>query len=184
MVASLARLSASSSWLMCPKKLTEPDARALRALADLRGMLIPGPLLVVIELLPRGTSADFMAFMDKRCLPAIRGLVWDDFVQQQDNNTIHVSGYSRRRFAELGVQLIVWPARSPDLNLIENCWSLISSIVYDGEQFDSLSDLWDAIDSAVSHINSHQQDALNNIFGSLAKRFLECVELKGGLTHY
>lgn len=148
------------------------------------GMLIPGPLLVVFELPPRGDSQAFMEFMEEQVLPAIRALYGDDFVLQQDRNPTHTSVYSRAKFADLEVELLDWPSRSPDLNLIENCWSMISNIVYDGRQYENKCDLWTGIDAAVSHINAHMQGALNNIFASLGRRFLECVDLKGGLTHY
>lgn len=125
-----------------------------------------------------------MEFMREQVLPTIHSLVGDDFVLQQDRNPTHVSRHSLEEFSRLGIKLLDWPSRSPDLNLIENCWSMLSSIVYDGKQYASKGELWDAIDSAVSLINSEKRDVLESIFASLPKRFLECIELKGGLTHY
>jgi len=51
------------------------------------------------------------------------------------------------------LELLPWPSRSPDLNIIENCWSMLSEIIYDGRQFDNVKDLWQAIDNAVTHVN-------------------------------
>lgn len=172
------------SWMPAGKPIVRNRRQQGGPAIQVWGMLIPGPLLVVFELPPRGDSTHFMAFMEEQVLPAIRELVGDDFVLQQDRAPTHTSAYSMGRFADLGVELLDWPSRSPDLNLIENCWSMISNIVYDGKQYESANDLWGAIDSAVSYINAHKQEALNNIFASLPRRFLECVELKGGLTHY
>lgn len=148
------------------------------------GMIMPGPLLVVIELPPRGGSAEFMEFIEARVLPTIRSIFGDDFIFQQDNCSTHVSVYSSDRFAELGVELLAWPSRSPDLNIIENCWSVIAHEVYDGRQFASEKDLWPAIDRAVSHINAHKQDALQKLFDSIPRRLLDCVDRKGDLTDY
>ena len=173
-----------SSWMPTNKQIVRNRRQQGGPAIQVWGMLIPGPLLVVFELPPRGESAHFMDFMAEEVKPTIRGLVGDDFILQQDRAPTHTSAYSVAKFAELSVELLDWPSRSPDLNLIENCWAMIASIVYDSKQYESKSELWAAIDSAVSFINSHKRDALESIFASLSKRFLECVELKGGLTHY
>lgn len=148
------------------------------------GMLMPGPLLTVIELPPRGDSADFMNFFENRVLPNICNQFCDDFILQQDNASVHVSRESLRKFDELNVRRLNWPARSPDLNIIENCWSMIAHEVYDGRQFNSKEDLWHAIDRTVSKLNTDGREKLQHLFESIPRRFLECVDLKGDLTHY
>jgi len=148
------------------------------------GMLIPCPLLVVFELPPRGDSGHFIEFMAEEVISTIRGLVDDDFIMQQDRAPTRTSAYSVAKSAELLVELLDRPSRSLDLNLIENCWAMIASIVHDSEQYEPESELSAAIDSAVSIINSHKRDALESIFASLSERFLECVESKCGLTHH
>lgn len=172
------------SWMDPKNKIVRNRRQQGGPSLQVWGMLIPGNLLVVMELPPRGDSASFMQFMEEQVLPNIRAIVGDDFVLQQDNAPTHSSAFSTARFSELDVQLMPWPARSPDLNLIENCWSLISEIVYDGDQFANATDLWTAIDAAVTEINVNRQDALQAIFDSLPKRFLECVEKKGDLIDY
>lgn len=148
------------------------------------GMIMPGPMLFVMELPPRGGSFEFMDFIEERVLPTIRDTFGDDFIFQQDNCSTHVSFYSYCKFIELGVELLDWPSRSPDLNIIENCWSLIANEVYDGKQYASASDLWPAIDRAVSNINASKRDVLQKLFDSIPRRLLACVDKKGDLTHY
>ena len=49
-------------------------------------------------------------------------------------------------WAGKGENLMVWPPSSPDLNPIENLWSIIKQKIYEGgRQFTSKQQLWEAI---------------------------------------
>lgn len=39
-----------------------------------------------------------------------------------------------------------WTARHPEMNFIDNCWGILSRVVYDGgRQFDTMEDLWEVL---------------------------------------
>ncbi|GFU26012.1 transposable element Tcb1 transposase [Trichonephila clavipes] len=56
--------------------------------------------------------------------PGIMGLATTIF--QQDNYRQHVARILQRFFVNHQIELLFWPARSPDLSPIENMWSMVA----------------------------------------------------------
>ncbi|GFV83014.1 transposable element Tcb1 transposase [Trichonephila clavipes] len=57
-------------------------------------------------------------------LPYLQDLATDIF--QQDNARPHMARIVQRFFVNHQIELLPWPARSPDLSPIENMWSMVT----------------------------------------------------------
>jgi transposase len=103
-------------------------------------------------------------------------------VFQQDNASIHTSRETRRWLEEQDFEIMGWPAKSPDLNPIENLWGILVQKIYvGGKQYKDEEALKVAILKAWDEID---QSTLNALINSMEKRLDECIKLKGAKTHY
>ncbi|KAL6468680.1 hypothetical protein MHYP_G00222040 [Metynnis hypsauchen] len=76
-----------------------------------------------------------------------------------------------------GDKLMVWPPCSPDLNPIENLWSIIKRSVYDGgRQFTSKQQLWEGI---LSSCKTVEADTIQNLTNSVDERVQKLLSNKG-----
>jgi len=142
-------------------------------------MLLPN-LTLHIERLEGSIDSDLYVQMLSSVVPILDNLLGrDSYIFQQDNAPIHTSKRVREFFVEAEVRVLEWPARSPDLNIIENVWSMLSSIVYEGKQFSSTDDLWNAIQEATFELMFKKSTQLQNLYDDMNQRLIDVIEAKG-----
>lgn len=102
---------------------------------------------------------------------------------QQDNAPIHVARSTLACFAERRIHLFNdWPSKSPDMNIIENMWSLLARKVYEGcRQYHNKAELMDGIKMAWQNIS---QDQIQSLYQSLPRRIIALHDAKGKWTKY
>ncbi|KAL6467070.1 hypothetical protein MHYP_G00248740 [Metynnis hypsauchen] len=97
-----------------------------------------------------------------------------------DNAPSHAAKNTSASLAAMGIKgdkLMVWPPCSPDLNPIENLWSIIKRSVYDdGRQFTSKQQLWEGILSSCKTIEA---DTIQNLTNSMDERVQKLLSNKG-----
>lgn len=99
----------------------------------------------------------------------------------QDNTPSHASKYSTAWLASKGLKderIMTWPPSSPDLNPIENLWSLLKRRIYgEGKQYTSLTSVWEAVVAAAQKVDGQQ---IKKLTDSMDGRLMTVIEKKGG----
>lgn len=135
---------------------------------------------------PRANSSTYIEVLRDVMLPTVRNVYPADECKEitfvQDNCPIHRASTVREWFNEHPeIKVIPWPARSPDLNPIENLWGLITQRwEARNERTDEqlklhCMEIWE---------NIRGTDICSNIVGSMRQRLFDCVANNGGYTKY
>ncbi|GMF36073.1 unnamed protein product [Phytophthora fragariaefolia] len=137
----------------------------------------------VAILVGKQNSNDYVYTLSEYMLPYVHMHFGLEYIFQQDNASIHTSKRTAEFFEEQEVMVMKWPARSPDLNPIENLWAILSRTVYDNgkKQYSSVSELREAVLAAWESVD---QATLATLVDSMPKRLVEVLEKKGGKAHY
>lgn len=173
-----------SSWMHEDRPIARNRRQQGGGNVQVWGILMPGPFLFVYRLDYTSNSSDYIAFLEEFVKPLLDNLTNGDCFFQQDNAAFHVSAQTLEWMQEAGFKTMQWPARSPDLNIIENVWSMISRLVYDGRQYTSQEVLWTSIQSAVEVINLDKKEQLDALYASVPARLLSVIDKKGVKTDY
>ena len=92
-----------------------------------------------------------------------------------------VAGQPRPKKGRLGLRTIPWPARSPDLNPIENIWSLLKRNLH--AQLKTADDLEVLKRKLVECWNEQSLDVIDDPI-SMTRRVGSAIHLKGAMTKY
>ncbi|GFU97188.1 DDE_3 domain-containing protein [Trichonephila clavipes] len=123
-------------------------------------------------------------YIDEVLLPHVRlflGAVGDKFVFMEDNATCHRTLDVQDCLNGEGIQRLVWPARSPDLNPIENVWNALMQVA--GRNYPTAIRTSSSVYSQRNGIN-----CLNSCWIMLCKVWYDkvecCITLHGGHIQY
>lgn len=130
----------------------------------------------------RMTSQDYVKVLTDHLLPFRQRFRRIKFIFQQDNAPIHVSNVTMNWFQAKNVDVMSWPARSPDLNPMENVWGIIVRRVYENNrQFETIEELKCEILKAWREL---APNILENLVNSMENRIYTVIRKNGGQINY
>ena len=102
----------------------------------------------------------------------------------QDNAPSHAARSTVEYLAKVGFKsekLMTWPSSSPDLNPIENFWSLLKRKLYTGgKQYASKDELWDSILQSAQSIGTEETE---NLTKSVDNRLVKVLSNNGNYVN-
>lgn len=136
-----------------------------------------GPIYWIKEMMDRHV---YVKILEEVMLPYAREempLIW---VFQQDNDPKHTSRLAKEWFQKNRVEVMEWPAQSPDLNPIENLWCDVKEAVSNCNPSNN-NQLWETVEHAWKSIS---QERCENLVNSMNRRCAAVIANKVYATKY
>jgi transposase len=110
------------------------------------------------------------------------GMDRERFVFQQDNDPKHTCRIAKNWFQEHEVEVLDWPAQSPDLNPIEHLWwHLKRRLGAYPDEPKSILELWERVEMEWEKI---PKETCIELIKSMPRRVSAVLKAKGGYTKY
>jgi hypothetical protein len=101
----------------------------------------------------------------------------------QDGARCHTSKETKTYLLNHGIQCIEWPSYSPDMNAIENVWSVLKRKLYRHSSGSSVKEVIQNAQQIWENDDELRKTAINCVL-SMHSRVKKLCDNKGGHTHY
>lgn len=101
---------------------------------------------------------------------------------QHDNDPKHKSKVANSTLSKLGLQVLPWPAQSPDMNPIEHFWNYLDSELRKRmKQFPSKNSLWEELQDI---LKEKHMDYCQKLISTMPQRVKDLKKARGGSTKW
>ena len=131
---------------------------------------------------PKGVnSKSYVSLLDQDFIPACITLMGgDNFIFQQDNARARTAKHTKEFFAKNNINVMEWPALSPDLSWIESIWAYVAMRLH------QRSDL--TAENFFMAVNEEWNNIPNDVYRAhyyaIKRKLHACIEANGGNTKY
>lgn len=146
-------------------------------------MVLPNGLLAFREIAGNLNSEKYIDLLSKCCIPITNLNMGNEFYLQQDNARPHTSIMVKKFFENSNIIVLEWPPYSPDLNITEDVWHMLSNLIYDRRQHQNKKELLESITWAVNEINQNHRDKILDLYNSIHSRMHTVLEKKGDIVN-
>lgn len=136
-----------------------------------------GPLVRIIGTVNANV---YLNLVQQHVIPPLRASPNQPAIFMQDNAPCHTAKRVKDYFEQEDVEVMKWPAQSPDLNPIENLWKIIGDKVRE-RQPSTVTDLWTKIEQEWNKITP---EFCKKLVRSCGRRCAEVIKNKGFNTSY
>ena len=139
---------------------------------------------VMTEVEGRMDAKQYVEILDGGLMESVENLEVDpeDFYFQQDNDPKHTSKRAKQWFEDNDIQVLAWPAQSPDINPIEHLWVHLKKKLKEyPTPPKGVHELWERV---AEEWNKITPETCQNLIGSMPKRIQAVIKAKGGHTKY
>jgi hypothetical protein len=98
-----------------------------------------------------------------------------DFILQQDNARPHIAGIVRNCFNDHNIEVMEWPANSPDLNPIEHLWDTCYKRIREHQPIRNLQYVEELL---LQEWELLLQEAISNLIRSMPRRCAELIRVR------
>ena len=147
------------------------------------GMVMPNGLVALRQLKGKQNSEKYITLLESFAVPCMKLNLIGSFSFIHDNASIHKSSSVEQFLNNQSFETLHWPAKSPDLNLMENIWKMISDLVYESLQPKNNKDLEQRIWHAVDEINQRKRVVVVDLFETFRCRLTKVLRCNGNIIN-
>lgn len=146
-------------------------------------MALPNGLLSYRIVEGTFNSNTYLSLLKETVVPMLKLNYGDNCYFQDDNCSVHRAKIVKEFIKSCKLKTINWPSKSPDINIVEDIWKILSDSVYDGRQFQNKTELKERIKICIQDLNANKRYKIQNLYSKIVSRLCKLLSGKGNLSN-